>query len=366
MYKSFRVKNFRCFKDLQINDLGRVNLIAGKNNTGKTALMEAMYILTGSRDLKTLLRRANSSMPRFRRDIEEESRTTISWSTIFSDLDSSKLVEISASDLDIHDRSKGNGSTYAVEISQLQDISATDDKALIELLERRFDSFDQPPKVLKLASNFEAQDMYLVLHDRGMRPTHFRFKQLYPANMSNAREKAHSRENSRRFDRIQKSKRLDVLIETLQVFEPELTDLRLGTNDALHVIEAEMGLPELVTLNNLGDGMNRMLELMLAMYEIRGGVMFIDEIENGLHYTIHKKIWQLIDEVSKQWDIQIFATTHSYEMIQAAHEAFKDEDPYEFRFHRLNRRSDTGEIEAVTYNKAGVDAFTSINYEVRG
>ena len=46
MYKSFRVKNFRCFKDLQINDLGRVNLIAGKNNTGKTALMEAMYLHT--------------------------------------------------------------------------------------------------------------------------------------------------------------------------------------------------------------------------------------------------------------------------------------------------------------------------------
>ena len=43
MYKTFRVKNFRCFKDLQINDLGRVNLIAGKNNTGKTALLEAMY-----------------------------------------------------------------------------------------------------------------------------------------------------------------------------------------------------------------------------------------------------------------------------------------------------------------------------------
>ena len=42
MYKSFRVKNFRCFKDLQINDLGRVNLISGKNNTGKTALLEAM------------------------------------------------------------------------------------------------------------------------------------------------------------------------------------------------------------------------------------------------------------------------------------------------------------------------------------
>ena len=56
MYKSFRVKNFRCFKDLQINDLGRVNLIAGKNNTGKTALMEAMYILAGDRDPKTIVK----------------------------------------------------------------------------------------------------------------------------------------------------------------------------------------------------------------------------------------------------------------------------------------------------------------------
>ena len=53
MYKSFRVKNFRCFKDLQINDLGRVNLIAGKNNTGKTALLEAMYILSGEAGFPT-------------------------------------------------------------------------------------------------------------------------------------------------------------------------------------------------------------------------------------------------------------------------------------------------------------------------
>ena len=59
MYKSFHVKNFRCFKDLQINDLGRVNLIAGKNNTGKTALMEAMYLhtrpLVAKRRITTIL-----------------------------------------------------------------------------------------------------------------------------------------------------------------------------------------------------------------------------------------------------------------------------------------------------------------------
>ena len=367
MYKSFRVKNFRCFKDLQINDLGRVNLIAGRNNTGKTALMEAMYILTGIRDLKTLLRRDNSSIRWNRRAVDEEERTSLSWSTIFSNLDTSKLVEISASDVDFRERFNGYRPTYFIEISQVQDIAATKDEALIELLERRFDSLDKSLEVLKFESNFEAQDMYLVLLDSGARPTHFKFKKLYPAKMTHAREKAHSREITSRFDRIQKAKQLDILIETLQVFEPGLTDLRLGTNDSQHVIEAEMGLPQLVSLNNLGDGMNRMLELILAMYEVRGGVMFIDEIENGLHYTILKKIWQLIDGVSKQLDIQVFATTHSYEMIEAAHEAFKDDDPYEFRYHRLDRKPD-GIIEAVTYNKFGMDAVAAFDFEheVRG
>ncbi len=83
MYKSFRVKNFRCFKDLQINDLGRVNLIAGKNNVGKTALLEAMYLLSGNRSLKTLLRRSVAIRTRFSREEEEDARSSISWGTIF-------------------------------------------------------------------------------------------------------------------------------------------------------------------------------------------------------------------------------------------------------------------------------------------
>src|SRR5439155_22561170 len=44
MWQSFRVKNFRCFPDLEIADLARVNLIAGKNNSGKTALLEAIRL----------------------------------------------------------------------------------------------------------------------------------------------------------------------------------------------------------------------------------------------------------------------------------------------------------------------------------
>ena len=96
MYEKFHVKNFRCFEDLQINDLGRVNLIAGKNNVGKTALLEAMYLLAGNRESRTLLRRYPSLRRRFARDFEPESRSLASWCTVFKDFETSSPIEITA------------------------------------------------------------------------------------------------------------------------------------------------------------------------------------------------------------------------------------------------------------------------------
>src|SRR5260370_23628112 len=44
MFKHFAIQNFRCFAGLHLKQLERVNLIAGKNNTGKTALVEAIHL----------------------------------------------------------------------------------------------------------------------------------------------------------------------------------------------------------------------------------------------------------------------------------------------------------------------------------
>ena len=116
----------------------------------------------------------------------------------------------------------------------------------------------------------------------------------------------------------------------------------------------------------MGEGVNRFANFAIAMIAEKPKYLLIDEVENGIHYSVQTKVWEAISRMARELDIQVFATTHSYEMIEAAHEAFKDEDPYEFRFHRLNRRSDNGEIEAVTYNKSGIEAFIRSHYEVRG
>ena len=48
MYRSFSIKNFRCFDELTVEGMGRINLIAGKNNVGKTALLEALWVHGGA------------------------------------------------------------------------------------------------------------------------------------------------------------------------------------------------------------------------------------------------------------------------------------------------------------------------------
>ena len=132
------------------------------------------------------------------------------------------------------------------------------------------------------------------------------------------------------------------------------------------LIFADIGLDRLLPLSSLGDGIQRMASLSLAMTDRSIGLIFIDEIENGIHYSVQKDVWNAIGKLARDLDIQVFATTHSAEMIEAANDAFGDDDVDDFRFHRLYRDSTTGNIEARTYNEFSIDAALSRDREVRG
>ena len=98
-------------------------------------------------------------------------------------------------------------------------------------------------------------------------------------------------------------------------------------------------------------------------------MVFIDEIENGIHHSVQCKVWKAIGKLARDLDIQVFATTHSLEMIRAAYEAFKEDGELDdLRLHRLDRDEDTGDIEAVTYNVPALDALATFDFdfEVRG
>ena len=109
--------------------------------------------------------------------------------------------------------------------------------------------------------------------------------------------------------------------------------------------------------------MNRMFGLALALVNAKDGMLLIDEVDTGLHYSVLPDLWKLIFEVAHRLNVQVFATSHSWDCIQAfqyAAEASKDEEGMLIRLE--NRKSGIG---AVTFDEEELSVVAREQIEVR-
>ena len=118
----------------------------------------------------------------------------------------------------------------------------------------------------------------------------------------------------------------DTVLAALRTIEPGIEriapvglDRRGGSPFARGGVAVKLA-GERVPIGSLGDGIWRLLGIALALVRARGGVMLVDEIDTGLHYSVLEKMWRLVYETAKRLDVQVFATTHSrdcYESLAA-------------------------------------------------
>jgi AAA15 family ATPase/GTPase len=92
-------------------------------------------------------------------------------------------------------------------------------------------------------------------------------------------------------------------------------------------------------------------------------VVLIDELENGIHHSVLTDVWTGIAEIAAKEDLQILATTHSSECIQAAHEVFQARNRYDFALHRLQMVK--GEIQVVTHDQRMIEVAEKTEMEIR-
>jgi hypothetical protein len=170
-------------------------------------------------------------------------------------------------------------------------------------------------------------------------------------------------EDAERFSKIEAVGRQKEVLTTLQLLEPRLRRLAVLVKGGAPMIYGEVNLGELMPLPLMGEGVVRLLSVLLAIVNAPGGTVLIDEIENGLHHSVMLKVWQAIAEAARRSETQIFATTHSWECIRAAHEAFTISGTYDFRLHRLDRLD--GKIKAITYDQEALAAAIKAELEVR-
>ena len=359
MYKSFRVKNFRCFKDLEVKDLGRVNLIAGRNNTGKTALMEAMYLLT-----KPLSPWVLFDLQRNRGLESPTDYASHHWKQFFYQLDSAKRIRIDGADsnpstcreLTISDHEARNKNPSVLEAIRTDlskfGVAGTDSRIVLGSIDRYLQ--------LDFATDGAYIDpVYFFSIDWLYGNRIFEQASIFiPAQGRPTKEQVASD-----FSQLEIDATLSSLIDVLKILEPRISDLRLLSPDKELIVWAQLGAIRL-PLRQLGEGVNRTCDFAIRLLTNPSSIIFIDEIENGLHHSVQCKVWQAIGKLARELDIQVFATTHSLEMIRAAYQAFSaDEKLEDFRYHRLDRDPDSGDIDAVTYNEFGINAVAAFNFE---
>ncbi|MBD1926528.1 ATP-binding protein [Trichocoleus sp. FACHB-90] len=358
MLCSFILKNFRGFQNFTLEPLERINLIAGKNNVGKTSLLEAIFLLLNPTNPESLLQvntvRGINRASRFE-DIER-------MRGFFLNQDIEKVVNLSTIENNNVQRSLKVFFANSDEIPSVPPLHEDNDITPFKANESLTTEVEQYDRLV-----FEYQDSTGILRtplraDGRLVGVRYR-REKFPLGIYITTSTRSPREDAERFSNLERVGRQNEVLETLRLLEPRLQRLTLLVVDREPIIHGDIGMRELVPLPLMGEGMGRLLSIVLAIANAKGGTILIDEIENGLHYSVLTDVWRTIADATRRADAQIFATTHSRECIIAAHEALETGAKYDFRYHRLERVKDG--IQAVAYDRETLATSDEMNLEMR-
>ena len=347
MLEELSIRNYRIFRELKIDQLRRINLIAGSNNSGKTSLLEAIFLLAGGRAEMAV----NGHV--VRDDLEPGALLVGEnfWKPFFNELDMRKSIRI-----------EGLHSTHGP--LSLEITSGRQKTSEILLAATDGTSANSKPDEHTLFFVYTSPSGNIIkshIQEIGTRITGEQPEIDVPIRAAIVLSRSPNRqEDARRLANLRKQKRERLLLEALRVFEPKLQSIEENSASGKSMIWGDIGLPELVPLAILGEGMSQIARLVLAISAVGDGFVLVDEIENGIHHSVLPKVWLVLDEAAKQFNTQIFATTHSFECVSAAHDSLSEED---FQLHRLDVFDN--EARCVSYEPETIAAALRHNLEVR-
>jgi AAA domain, putative AbiEii toxin, Type IV TA system/AAA ATPase domain len=334
---SLEIRNFRAFEHLQIERLGRVNLIVGKNNVGKTSLLEAIQLYASRASTPTFIweimrarREMNKPLVNVRDMLATLKYLYYGRNDIIPGLQPMRIGPINspgetltiAIDWSITEMRDGTLNTRPLEPGEDYSADALAPRFTIQAagttLSYPIDP-SLPQGILRLNSN-EIPCL------------------LTPAHGLN------SQRLTELWDGIALTKLQADVLATLRLIAPGLVDLTfvstpLSGGERIPVVKIA-NVDEPLTLYSLGDGMLRALGISLALVNAKDGLLLIDEFENGLYYSVQPDVWRLIFRVARNLNIQVFATTHSWDCIEAFQQAAQEDTQNEGLLIRLESKKD--------------------------
>jgi AAA15 family ATPase/GTPase len=328
MLNSLEIRNYRNLRELRISSLARVNLITGKNNTGKSSILEAIAIYATKGDLNLIYQLLGERGENYRQTEANKNST---------DLNMRALSSLFTNRLDDFDNSISIGSIKSNLLGEIQ----SSDKSVSLRFVKYFDEIqrddqgvaiarkrtllknitDKESASFKVGLEIRAEGSSYILSLDEDRPSRFGFKGLgNNENFQFIRTRNIDKEiNGKLFDNITLTQKEQYVIDALKIIESSTERIAFveeaasrGVRTAVIKLSSNQGV---LPLRSMGDGINRILTIILALVNSDNGFLLIDEFENGLHHTVQEQLWNVIFNLAQKLDVQIFATTHSEDCI---------------------------------------------------
>jgi hypothetical protein len=366
------VERFRAFKHLKIAGLGHVNLITGRNNTGKSSLLEAIRILASNASLPIIYNILRSR----EEDVGESDETArpldsegiFLLSTLFNGFPrfSAKLESIVIA---------SNGGTRPMRIDMKAEwfSEKRDRDGIRKLVLKQEELIGEEEAIPALA--IEASGNRRVITLDSMRRYGLRGRLMWPESMDESTLPCvfvgpYGGERTATlgtlWDKIALSDRENDVVEALRIIVPKISAVSMvggeGPRQQRTAIVRAGNLPRPLPLRSFGDGLNRLFGIVLSLVNAKDGLLLIDEFENSMHYSVQLDVWRAVFKLSRRLGIQVFATSHSWDSIEAFQKAAAEVSE-EGALIRLSRKEDN--IVATVFAKDELAVATRERIEVR-
>jgi AAA15 family ATPase/GTPase len=346
--KYIQIDNFKCFDSLKVESLKRVNLLGGDNNVGKSAFLEALELVSKTQNSSSLLIAI--------RDIINRRQA---YNIKYSEFD---IITYEQDDF----KFETNNISIALKIQLNDKISLFDD---IESDKSDREIYENSIIEIKINNDYD-KIPYSRFNDRITR-------QIPSLSIRNTRLNENisfitsavmdERELSNIYGSIVDMGMMEVVNNFLKEFDYRIESLVIRPTKRDSVFKIKLKNKDMpVLLSSMGGGLNRYIAIVCAIWKSKNGQLFIDEVENGIHYTKYEKLWEIIFKTSKEANCQVFITTHSKECIEAFTKTAEKYDNEDIKYVNFSRRVDNSDKIVVTVlDSVGLEDPFKLGLDVR-
>lgn len=360
MFESLKVRNFRSLVSLDVQGLSRVNLLVGKNNVGKTSVLEAVEMLASGGRPVSLLRG-----PRRRGEVLLEAGERHRLDLDLRHLFSGHRMEEGASF-----RVTGRGGEVEATVACVVQPEMTQGSLFGDELEdgARLVLWLTGPDNPEGAAIPVSRSGSVVEEVRRNGPAVTGGPSIGSASVvfvgTDGQDVAALQQI---WDGLVLTSEEDKVVAAMKIIEPSIERLaftsrqRSPSNVAfVKLAGQEQRLP----LGSFGEGTRRLLALAVYLVKASGGVLLVDEIDTGLHYTALESMWRFVIESARRLDVQVFATSHSGDCVRAL--AWLQTEAPELAADVSVHRIERGAERSVRYSAADIEIAARHHMDVRG